>query len=175
MEAVSRMFLAMGEAPSARVFFSSERPNNSTVGVICCLVEVEVSCCCLTLATGVEGEDSVVAAAGLVAAEAAVLAALDLFFFWFFERGVEGTSAGVLMPADEGEGLSTEPAGEAAGVTVAIFCPLPMTAALGVAGISISASEKMDEVGEEGLLDSKVFVDVAIVVLIKAGESCRSS
>lgn len=112
----------------------------------------------------------------VVAAEAAALAALDLFFFWFFERGVEGASAGVLMPADEGEGLATEPSGEAAGVVVAIFCPLPTTAALGVAGMWISASEKMDEVGDGGPIDSEVFVDVvAIVVLMKAGESCRGS
>lgn len=110
-----------------------------------------------------------------MAAEAAALAALDFFFFWFLERGVEGASAGVLIPADEGEGLATEPAGEAAGVAVAIFCPLPMTAALGVAGMWISASEKMD-VGDGGRIDSEVFVDVvAIVVLMKTGESCRGS
>ena len=146
------MFLAMGEAPLAGVFFSSERPNDSTVGVICCLIEVEASCFCLTSPPGGGGIDPAAAAtgaAGVVAAEAAALAALDFFFFWFFERGVEGVSAGVLMPADEGEGL--------------------------VAGMSISASEKMD-VGDGGPIASEVFVDVvAIVVLMKAGESCRGS
>jgi hypothetical protein len=82
------MFLAIGES-SARVFLlSSDRPNDSTVGVISCLVEVEASC--LTLATGVEGVGAGAASTGaevvMVVAAAAVLAVLDSLFFWLFVR-----------------------------------------------------------------------------------------
>lgn len=163
------MFLAMGEALTG-VFSSPERPSDSTVGVICCVVEAEDRCC-LTVATGVEGSDpaAVATGAGVMVAAAAALAILA-FFFWFFERGVEGTSAGVLIPADEGEGLATDPAGETAGeAAAAIFCPFAMTAALGVAGISISTIEKKDKVGDGG--NSEIFV-VSIVVLMNAGVSC---
>jgi hypothetical protein len=158
--AALKMFLAIGEVLAG--VFLSERPNDSTIGVICCVFEVEASRC-LTLAPGVQGSDP-----------AAALAAWDFFFFWLFERGVEGTSAGVPMPADEGEGLATDPAGEVVGVVAAIFGPLAMTAALGVAGISISASERRDKVGDGGAIDFEIFV-VAIIVLMKAGERCWGS
>ena len=75
------------------------------------MFEADASCCSV-LAAGVV----------TVVVGVATLAVLEFLLLLLLETGVEGASAGVLMPADEGEGLVTEAAGEAVGVA-AIFCP----------------------------------------------------
>jgi hypothetical protein len=71
------------------------------------------------------------------------------------------------MPADEGEGLGTDPAGEvlAEGVPV-FFFPLPTTAVLGLAGISISAIEKSEDIEDWGCLLASIVVVVVAIVLM---------